>query len=99
MIYRVAVSVDRKVEKKWLTWMKRIHIPNVMQTGCFERYHLYRQLEPVEKGRATFIIAYTCRNQKMLNTYLKKFGPALRKEHEEKFAGKFSASRSILVNI
>ncbi len=99
MIYRVAVSVDKKIQKKWLSWIKRVHIPEVMQTGCFERYHLYRQIEPVVKGRATFIIAYTCQNKRLLNTYLKKFAPALRKEHEEKFTGKFAASRSILENL
>ncbi|OGC89294.1 MAG: hypothetical protein A2142_09030 [candidate division Zixibacteria bacterium RBG_16_48_11] len=64
LIYRVAISVDQKVEKRWLAWMKKVHIRGVMRTGCFERFHLYRQIEPAEKGRASYIIAYTCRKRK-----------------------------------
>ena len=33
ILYNVTVSIDKDVEKEWLEWMKKVHIPDVMRTG------------------------------------------------------------------
>ena len=35
IIYNVTVSIDASIHEDWLEWMKKVHIPEVMQTGYF----------------------------------------------------------------
>ena len=37
VIYNVTVSIDYGASARWLDWMKRTHIPDVMKTGMFFR--------------------------------------------------------------
>ena len=34
-IYNVTVSIEKSLADEWLTWMKTIHIPEVLATGYF----------------------------------------------------------------
>jgi hypothetical protein len=34
-IYNVTVSVDASVHEDWVRWMKDVHMPDVMKSGCF----------------------------------------------------------------
>ncbi len=44
ILYNVTVSVDITVAEEWLTWMKQTHIDEVMATGLFESYAIYKVL-------------------------------------------------------
>ena len=35
IVYNVTVNIDKNIVDDWLTWMKEIHIPEVMKTGFF----------------------------------------------------------------
>jgi len=35
IIYSVTVNIDDSVHDEWVTWMKEVHIPDVMATGYF----------------------------------------------------------------
>ncbi|MEQ9302638.1 MAG: DUF4286 family protein, partial [Marinoscillum sp.] len=35
ILYNITVNVQEGVQEDWLNWMKAVHIPEVMQTGCF----------------------------------------------------------------
>ena len=35
LLYNVTVSIDKSIKEDWVSWMKKKHIPDVMNTGCF----------------------------------------------------------------
>ncbi len=49
-IYNVTVKIDKNIHREWLEWMQQIHIPEVMQTGCFAANRFLRLLESDESG-------------------------------------------------
>jgi len=96
LLYNVTVSLDPEVSAEWLIWMKEIHIPEVMQTGCFVNYRLCRMLNQAEDSGHTFAIQYLAASEEAYDTYLDKHAPILQKAHTDKYSGKFAAFRTLL---
>ena len=95
ILYNVTVSIDESIEKEWLTWMKEIHIPEVMSTGCLKENKLCRILAEEEGGKA-YSIQYFAPDMATYIKYQTEFSAELQKEHSAKYAGKFAAFRTIL---
>lgn len=95
ILYNVTVSIDESVEQEWLAWMKEIHIPEVMATGCFKENKLCRIMAEEEGGKA-YSIQYFAPDMETYIKYQAEFSPALQQAHSAKYAGKFAAFRTIL---
>ena len=94
IIYNVTITlIDEKINEKWLEWMKTKHIKDVMNTGCFKSFRIFKL---IEKEEITYAIQYECENMIKLNKYQKQYSQKLQKEHTQKFKGKFGAFRTLL---
>jgi antibiotic biosynthesis monooxygenase (ABM) superfamily enzyme len=94
IIYHVTVKVEADTIDEWLSWMKEIHIPDVLKTGHFTGYRMSRMI-PDDQDGATFGIQYTLNSMENLEAYLQHHAPTLQKEHINKFEGKFIAYRTL----
>ena len=65
--------------------MRRLHIPDVLKSGCFVRCHMYKVLEPAE-AEPTYLLQYDCRTMEDYHRYRDNFAPALQKVHAERYA-------------
>ena len=65
ILYNVTVNIDHDVHDEWLAWMKETHIPDVMNTDCFDESRISR-VHGEEQGGLTYAIAYLCENQERL---------------------------------
>ncbi len=95
IIYNVTVSIDPLIATEWLEWMRKTHIPDVMQTGCFVESRISRVHEE-EQGGETFAITYVCPTQELMDKYRSEHAPRLQKDHSERFEGRFAAFRTFL---
>ena len=98
IIYSVTVTIEAAVEHEWLDWMQRIHVPDVIQTGCFAGATIYKMFEP-KNDEPTYVIQYRCSAMEEYRRYHDDFAPALQKEHSDRFSGRFRASRQILEEV
>jgi len=96
IIYNVTVNIEESVEQEWLQWMKDAHIPDVMKTGMFLSSKMTHVLVEEQMGGKTYSIQYTCENKETLDEYEQKYAPALQKDHNDKYQGKFVAFRTLL---
>ena len=97
IIYNVTVNVDESVASPWLTYMKETHIPDVMATGCFEKYVFCRLLTQQDDEEGfTYTIQYYCESMEKYDLYQEKYSPALQQEHSSLYGGKFVAFRSLM---
>jgi len=96
IIYNVTVNIEESVEQEWLQWMKDTHIPDVMKTGMFLSSKMTHVLVEDQMGGKTYSIQYTCENKETLDEYEQKYAPALQKDHNDKYQGKFVAFRTLL---
>ena len=95
ILYNVTVSIDESVHDEWLTWMKEVHIPEVMETGCFTESKICRILAEEEGGKA-YSFQYLAPDMETYEKYQSEFAPALQVDHTKKYGGKFAAFRTLL---
>jgi len=95
IIYNVTVNVEDSIHDEWLSWMKEVHIPDVMKTGMFSAYRLSRVLSDEDTG-LTYSFQYSCDNMEKYERYIREFAPALRNDVTGKFGDKFVAFRTLL---
>lgn len=95
ILYNVTISIDEGVHEDWLLWMRTVHIPEIMATGCFSESRLLR-VHGEEEGGLTYAISYLCPSQELMDRYQKDFAPSLQESHSRRFAGHFAAFRTVL---
>lgn len=94
-IYNVTVNVDATVHDEWLDWMRKVHIPDVMRTGCFVESRMLKVLHVEDEG-ATYSVQYTFLRMSDMEEYRAKHAPRLQKDVYDKFGDKFVAFRTLL---
>jgi hypothetical protein len=95
IIYSVTITIQAGIESEWVDWMKGVHVPDVLRTGCFLECHFYK-VTGSEGGELTYVLQYLCRSLDEYHRYRDNFAPALQKEHSDRFAGRFRGSRQLL---
>lgn len=100
IIYNVTVNIEATIQDDWVKWMKTVHIPDVIKTGCFTEYRFTRVLttQPDETG-FTYSIQYSCPDLATLERYQQVFAPALQAEHSSRYEGQFVAFRTLLQEV
>ncbi len=96
IIYSVTISVDESIEEEWLKWMRKIHIPEVMNTGCFISCRFSRLTSHREEGSVSYSAQYSCHSGHELNEYKQKFASELQQKSVTEFADKMHAFRTEL---
>ena len=98
IIYSVTITVQASIESEWIEWMQRVHVPDVLRTGCFVECRFYKVLGG-EADELTYLLQYRCQSLAEYQRYRDNFAPALQKEHTDRFAGKFRGSRQLMDEI
>src|SRR5947208_9562318 len=98
IIYSVTVTIETAIEREWLNWMRRVHVPDVLETDCFAGATIYKLVEP-RGDEPTYVIQYRCPSMEGYQRYRDDFAAALQKEHSDRFSGCFRASRQILEEV
>ena len=98
IIYNVTVNIDNDAHDTWLEWMKSVHIPDVVNTGCFTQGKIFRILVEEQQG-ISYSIQYSAPSMKEVDHYLENHAPRLRQDAHDKFGGKFTAFRTLLEHI
>ena len=95
-IYNVTLKIDWSIEKDWLSWMLDEHMPEVLNTGCFEKYQLLRLIEVDETDGPTFAAQYTATSREAYNKYITLYAEGLRQKSFDKWGNRFIAFRSVM---
>ena len=95
IIYNVTINIDKDIHQEWLAWMKSVHIPDVMATGCFVESKICKIIGDEETG-INYAIQYTANNIEIYETYKTQHAPSLQKEVTNRYPGKFVAFRTLL---
>ena len=99
LIYNVTTQVTWSIHDAWLAWMQEVHIPEVMATGCFEKYQLVRLLETDEEEGPTYAVQYYAQGRPQYETYISRYSPALRQKTLDAWGNQFMAFRSLMETV
>lgn len=96
IIYNVTIKADASIADKWLEWLLKEHVPDVMKTGCFSSYKVVQLLEVDDSEGPTYAIQYHAESKADYNRYIEKYAPALRQVSIDKWGNNFIAFRSLM---
>jgi hypothetical protein len=95
-IYNVTIKIAHAIHESWLQWMNEVHIPEVMKTGCFEKYVFVKLLETDEAEGPTYAVQYYTISIAQYNRYIDLYASKLRKDGQDKWGDKFIAFRTLM---
>lgn len=96
IIYSVTITIEASIEAEWLDWMKRVHVPDVLRTGCFSECRMRKIIGAEE---VSYVLQYSCPSLEEYHRYRDNFAPALQKEHTDRYRGQFRGARQLLEEI
>jgi len=100
IVYNVTISIDDSIRHEWIEWMKHKHIPDVLATGMFISAKMFHLLTNAEDDNGhNYVVQYVCESIERFKEYEAQYAPALRKDTEDKFEGKFFVFRSLMEEV
>ena len=94
--YNVTTQLSWAIHKDWLEWMREIHIPEVVGTGCFTHHRLVRLLEVDESEGPTYAVQYFTDSLEIYRRYITQYAPALRLDAQKKWGEACISFRSLM---
>ncbi|TAL47284.1 MAG: DUF4286 family protein, partial [Chitinophagaceae bacterium] len=88
--------VDWSIHEDWLLWMKTIHIPEVMASGCFTHSQMVRLLETDEHDGPSYAVQYFAATKSDYNRYIEFHAALLRQKAFDRWGDKFVSFRSLM---
>lgn len=95
-IYNVTNKVSWAIQDQWVQWMKEVHIPEVMATGCFTESRMLHLLENDDEEGATYAVQYRVASKEQYEHYINTYAPALRQDALNRWGDQFIAFRTIM---
>ena len=95
-IYNVTIKADKKIADEWLKWLRETHIPDIMNTNCFDSYKLVKLLEVDDSEGPTYAVQYHARSKADYNRYVKLYSNDLSQKASEKWGEQIIAFRSLM---
>jgi uncharacterized protein DUF4286 len=98
IIYSVTISLEATIESEWIGWMKKVHVPDVLKTGCFSECQIHKAVGP-GTDEPTYVLQYSCQTIDDYQRYRDNFARALQKDHTNRFSGRFRGSRLVMEEV
>lgn len=99
IIYSVTTEVPAALAQQWTEWMKRVHIPQILQTGCFLSARLMREIADSGSADMKYRADYLCPDETVLQRYFSSYAPALRDDFKRNFPEITKVQRTILQQV
>lgn len=97
ILYNVTINIDNRVADEWLTWMKEVHLPEVMATTYFVKYQICKMLTEVEdNGGTTYAIQFFARHLEDLTEYQRDYEAELQTKHHYRYLNQYVTFHSVL---
>lgn len=96
-IYNVTCNISSKMEEEWVKWMIEIHIPEVLETGCFTDCKMLKLLTEVDDNSGVnYAVQYSYLKAEDFEKYSKEYGPDLQAKTKAKYGDSVLAFRTHL---
>lgn len=99
ILYNVTVNVDDAIHSEWVSWMKNVHIPEVLSTGLFTEGRFLKVLSTEAGEGNTYSVQYFLDSIEKFNEYEREHAPELRKKTADRYGNQFIAFRTLLESV
>jgi hypothetical protein len=89
--------MDTVLAQEFILWMKTVHIPEVMESGCFKEYKILKVLTNASDDEGVNIsIQYSAESLSDYENYRDNYAPALQQKTRDRYGDRILAFRTLL---
>lgn len=96
ILYNITIKIESASQPEWLEWMKNVHIPDVMSTGCFESFRLTRILGDDDEHGIGYAVQYIASDMHAFENYQQLYASDLQKAHGQRYHNKYVAFKTLM---
>lgn len=97
ILYNVTLSIHPSLETEVIQWLKEEHIPEVLQTGLFLDYDIYKIIEdPDTRTHNSYAVQYRLESWAHFDAYTLEHAERLKEKTRQKFGENVLAFRTFL---
>lgn len=96
IIFNITVNISYEAEQEWITYMKQIHIPEIMATKLPIELKFLRLLTEIENEGVTYTSQFSFRTMEDFLAYQTDFQSTIQEKHHRKFNGQYVSFRTLL---
>ena len=93
--FNVTTKVAWDIADEWVDWNIEEHIPELMATGLFDDFKMYRLFEEEGEG-ATFTIQYFTSSKDRYDQYINQLAPLLREKVFTRWGNQFISFQTVM---
>lgn len=96
IVYNITTKILPQIKEQWLHWQTNEHIPEIMATGLFDEYKVYRLMEQDESEGFTFTAQYFTSSWQRYQQYVDTCSASIRKKAVDKWGNQCIAFRTVM---
>jgi hypothetical protein len=96
ILYNITYNIDKGIDEEWLEWLKEYYLPEIMISGYFVSYKVYRLLKSEDDGSINYAVQLLAESIDRLNEFLITRAPVLSKQLQDKFRHRHAAFMTVL---
>ncbi|MEO6550027.1 MAG: DUF4286 family protein [Ferruginibacter sp.] len=96
IIYNITVKIHPHIQEQWIVWLKEVHIPEILRTGCFTNARILLLLEMDDSDGLTYALQFHAESKALYNQYIEKFAGIINKKSVEKWGGRYVDFRTVM---
>jgi hypothetical protein len=96
IVYNITIKINPEIEQPWLQWQRTEHIPDIMSTGLFTEWKMFRLLDQDESEGITYVLQYFAATPEDFELYIDQYASMLREKAFERWGDQFIAFRSVM---
>ncbi|TAE31630.1 MAG: DUF4286 family protein [Cytophagales bacterium] len=99
ILFNITYSIDPKIEREWLRFMKTEYVPMVKATDLPADAKILKLLTELDNGAVTYSFQFFFRAMEEFLTYHHTFADAHQAKVDERFANQYATFRTLLEEI
>jgi len=96
IVYNITTKITWAIADDWLRWQQSEYVPEILSTGFFDSYHIYRLLEQDDEEGPTYITQIFTSTEERLRIFVEEFAPVLIRKSFQKWGDQFIAHRTFM---
>ncbi len=96
IVYNITTLVAHEITGSWLQWLKEVHNPAIIETGCFSKVVVHKMLGADETDGLTFAVQYFSENIELFEKYRSSFEKQHQQAHRAQWGEKALSFSSVL---
>jgi hypothetical protein len=96
IVYNITIKIIPDIEDAWIEWQQQEHIPEIMSSGLFSEWKMFRLLEQDDTEGSTFIVQFFAPNKASYQQYIDEYAAMFRQKSFDKWGNQFIAFRTVM---